>query len=134
MSVRTTHGLRTRVAFLACGASGFALYTAFSLVLVRVAGLRAEQAAFAAVMLAIVPTFLLQKHVAFRHRGDVLGSFAKYCMLQGCNAVAIAALAWAGRRAGLPDVGTVVISGAVVVALSWMVLSGVVFRGGAGRR
>ena len=121
-------GLRTKLAFLCCGGAGFALYSACSLLLMRTTRLGPELAAFAAVLIAIVPTFLLQKRVAFRHHGDTAASFAKYCVLQGVNACAIAALAWIGRRLGLADAANVVLSGAIVVALSWIVLSGLVFR------
>lgn len=125
--------LRTKLAFLCCGAFGFALYYACSLLLVRLAALEPQVAAFVAVLLSIVPTFLLQKRVAFRHRGDTAASFAKYCALQGFNACAIAALAWIGRQSGLPDAVNFFASGAIVVVVSWIVLSGMVFRTGAHR-
>lgn len=125
--------LRQKVAFLAAGATGFALYYAFSLLLVRAPALEQEGAAFLAALLAVPPTFLLQKRFAFRHRGGTAPAFLGYCLLQGFNAVAIGALAWAGRRLGLPAEANFVASGLVVMAVSYRVLSRIVFRHGEDR-
>lgn|GEM_PF-1044477 len=120
--------LRQKAAFLLSGAAGFALYYGFSLVLVRVPAIEQELAAFVAVLLSVLPTFLLQKRFAFRHRGSALPSFARYCALQGFNAVAIGSLAWAGRRLGvLPEINFLA-SGVVVLVVSYLVLSRIVFR------
>ena len=121
-------GLRVKLAFVACGAIGFAIYTTASLLLLRSTALHAETAALLAVVIAVPPTFLLQKRVAFRHQGDTLGAFLKYCALQAVNAVLIAVLARLGRQAGLPDALNVVASGALVVMVSWVALSRSVFH------
>lgn len=128
MSAPSAAGLRRKVAFLCCGAFGFALYTVASLLLVRAPRIEPEVAAFVAVLLSVPPTFLLQKHVAFRHRGDTLPSFAKYCALQAFNALAIAALARIGRQFSVADAVNLIASGAVVVVVSYVVLSTAVFR------
>lgn len=120
--------LRQKLAFLFSGATGFVLYYALSLWLVRLPGLEHEVAAFTAVLLSIPPTFLLQKQFAFRHRGGVLPSFAKYLALQVFNAMAIGMLAWSGRQFGLPAEVNFVASGAIVLIVSYVVLSRVVFR------
>lgn len=120
--------LRQKVAFLFSGATGFALYYGFSLLLSRIPGVEQELAAFVAVLLSIPPTFLLQKRFAFRHRGSALPSFAKYCALQAFNALAIAALAWVGRHLGAPAEVNFLASGAIVLVVSYLVLSRIVFR------
>ncbi len=120
--------LRRKLAFLGCGAFGFALYCAVSLLLIQVGGVDAGIAAFVAVLVAVPPTFLLQKRVAFRDHGALLPAFAKYCALQLFNAVAIGLLAALAQRLGLPDAASVVASGLFVVVVSWLVLSGNVFR------
>ena len=134
MSTAATGDLRRKAAFLVCGAVGFALYVVASLLLVRHTALGPGSAAFVAVLLAVPPTFLLQKRVAFRHRGAMVSSFAKYCALQAANAVAIGVLAAVGRRLAVPDALNFVVSAAIVVVVSWLVLSGHVFRDGGPRR
>lgn len=126
--------LRQKVGFLLAGATGFALYYAFSLLLVRIPALEQEQAAFLAALLAVPPTFLLQKRFAFRHEGRIAPAFLKYCALQGFNALAIGALAWGGRRLGLRPEVNFVASGVVVVLVSYAVLSRIVFRRDEERR
>lgn len=137
MSAHIGGDLRRKFAFLACGGFGFALYCVVSLLLIRVAGASPGTAAFIAVLVAVPPTFLLQKRVAFRHRGALLPSFAKYAALQLFNAVATGLLAALGKRVGLPDAVGIVASALFVVVVSWLVLSGSVFRDagpGAGGR
>lgn len=118
---------RQKFAFLVCGGFGFALYYACSLALTLL-GLRESVAGLLGVLIAIGPTYLLQKRIAFRHVGGALPSFAKYCGLQACNAVLIALLARVGAQAGLPPALNFVVSGAIVVVVSYLVLSKVVFR------
>lgn len=119
---------RSRISFLCCGAFGFGLYSILSVLLVRMPGVEVELAALLAVLLSIPPTFLLQRSIAFRDRGNALHSFARYCLLQAFNALAIAGLAAIGRRIGLPDTANLVASGAVVGAISYGALSRSVFR------
>lgn len=128
MSGGTTPGLRRKAAFLLSGMFGFGLYYALSLWLVRMPALEHETAAFIAVVLSIPPTFLLQKGFAFRHEGGLLASFAKYCGLQVFNALAIALLARMGRQAGLPPEVNFILAGGIVVVVSYLVLSRIVFR------
>ena len=121
-------GARRKLAFLASGLSGFALYYVLSLGLVRLPGMGAGMAAFIAVLLSIPSTFLLQKHFAFRARDPVLPSLARYCLLQGFNAVAIGLLARLGREAGLPEALNFLASASIVVVVSYLALSLFVFR------
>lgn len=130
MSVRVGPSLRRKGAFLLSGGVGFALYYAVSLALVRIAAIEPEWAAFVGVLVAIVPTFALQKRFAFRHVGDTLPSFAKYCLLQGFNAVLTGALARLGRVAGLSAEANVAVAALVAIVVSYLVLSRVVFPGG----
>lgn len=122
--------LRRKLAFLFSGTVGFALYYCFSLLLVRLPGFGAGTAAFVAVLLSIPPTFLLQKHFAFRARDAVLPAFARYCALQGFNAVAIGLLARLGRWAGLRDELNFFASASIVVVVSYVALTYFVFRAG----
>lgn len=122
--------LRRKLAFLASGTTGFVIYYCCSLALVRTTGLGAGAAAFVAVLLSIPPTFLLQRHFAFRSRAPLLPAFAKYCALQGVNAVLIGILARLGRQAGLGDALNFFASALVVVVVSYVVLGRFVFRGG----
>ena len=120
--------LRQKTGFLLAGSTGFALYYLLSLLLVRVPWLQQEHAAFIAALLAVPPTFLMQRHLAFRHRGPVAPAFAKYCALQLFNALAIGGLAWGGRRLGLVPEVNFIASGLVVLLVSYLVLSRIVFR------
>ncbi len=129
MSLVLDESLRRKLAFLASGLTGFALYYVFSLLLVRLAGVGAGTAAFVAVLLSIPPTFLLQKHFAFRARDALLPSFARYCLLQAFNAVAIGMLAALGQRIGLRDELNFVASASIVVVVSYVALTCFVFRG-----
>ncbi len=119
---------RSGIAFLCCGAFGFGLYMTLSLLLLRLPRVEAELAAFVAVLLSVPPTFLLQRSIAFRDRGNVLHAFARYCVLQAFNAVVIGGLASLGRRMGLADAFNLVASGALVAVVSYVVLSRGVFR------
>ena len=121
-------GVRRKLAFVLSGTTGFGIYLALSLLLVRVPGLGAGAAAFLASLLAVPPTFLLQKRFAFRHRGAALSTFLGYCLLQLFNAAAVGLLARLGQRAGLPDLANFVASGSVVIVVSYLVLSRLVFR------
>jgi putative flippase GtrA len=127
MTPEARESLRRTLGFLASGTAGFVLYCVFSMCLVRIP-LGAGPAAFLASLLAVPPTFLLQKHLAFRHRGASLRPFLGYCALQAVNALLVGLLARAGQRAGLPDLPNFVASGAVVVVVSYLVLSRFVFR------
>ncbi len=129
MSPAAREALRRQLAFLLSGTAGFVLYCLLSLLLVRVPGMGAGLAAFLAVLLSIPPTFLLQKRFAFRDRGALLPSFARYCALQAVNAVAVGLLARMGRQAGLADAVNFVASGSVVVVLSYLLMSRIVFPG-----
>ncbi len=122
--------LRQKLAFLLSGGIGFVLYYTFSLLLFRYAGLAEEAAAFIAVLLSVTPTFALQKHFAFRHRGGTLRTFVQYCALQVFNAAMVGILAGIGRSLGVLAEVNFVVSGATVAVLSYLVLSRIVFRAG----
>ncbi|MCR6662698.1 MAG: GtrA family protein [Luteimonas sp.] len=126
--MRADSPIRRKAAFVLSGGTGFALYYVFSLLLVRLPGVEHEVAAFVAVLLSVPPTYLLQRNFTFRHRGGVSKSFAGYCLLQAFNAVAIGALAWCGRKAGLPAEINFLAAGGVAVVVSYVVLSRLVFR------
>jgi putative flippase GtrA len=130
MTPSMREGLRRKLAFLASGTTGFAIYLVLSLLLVRLPRVEPGLAAFLATLSAVPPTFLLQKHFAFRDRGAGLPSFLGYCLLQLFNAAAVGLLARLGQQAGLPDALNFFASGSVVVVVSYLVLSRLVFRNG----
>ena len=130
MTPSARESVRRKLAFLLSGGTGFALYYLLCLLLVRVPRLGAGAAAFIAVLLSVPPTYALQKRFTFRDQGAALPSFLRYCLLQAFNAVAIGVLAGLGRRAGLPDALNFFVSGSVVVVVSYLALSRVVFRPG----
>lgn len=123
---------RRKLAFLASGLAGFALYYVFALLLAGLPGVGAGSAAFAAVLLSVPPTFLLQKRFAFRARDALLPSFLRYCALQVFNAAVIGVLARLGRELGLRDGLNFLVSASFVVVVSYLALSFFVFRGRGG--
>jgi putative flippase GtrA len=128
MSAGVRPGLRRKLAFLLSGMFGFSLYYVLSLVLVRTPWFEQEMAALLGVLLSIPPTFLLQKRFAFRHDGSLLPSFSKYCVLQAFNAAAIALLARLGRHLGMAAEINFLLAGGIVVVVSYLALSRIVFR------
>lgn len=120
---------RRKLAFLLSGTTGFALYCVLSLLLARLPGWGAGLAAFVAVLLSIPPTFWLQKRFTFRDQGAALPSFSRYCLLQAFNAMAIGLLASLGHQAGLADGVNFVVAGSVVIVVSYLALSYIVFPG-----
>jgi putative flippase GtrA len=133
VSLALRPGMRRKLAFLFSGTCGFAIYYVLSLLLVRIPGVEPGIAAFVAVLLSVPPTFLLQKRLTFRYRGNTLPTFARYLALQGFNAVLIGILAGFGRRAGLPDELNFIVSGGVVIVVSYLALSLIVFRSREGQ-
>lgn len=125
--------VRRKLAFLVSGVAGFALYYSASLVLVRQAHVGPGVAACLGVLIAIVPTFLLQRHCAFRDRGPFWPALARYCALQAFNAAATGLLARLGQYVGLADELNFLLSGATVVVASYFALNHLVFRHHSGR-
>jgi putative flippase GtrA len=125
--------LRRKLAFLVSGVAGFVLYYSASLVLVRQAHVGPGVAACLGVLVAIVPTFLLQRHFAFRDRGPFWPALTRYCALQAFNAAATGLLAGLGQVVGLADALNFLLSGATVVVVSYLALNHLVFRHHAGR-
>ena len=125
--------LRRKLAFLVSGVAGFVLYYSASLVLVRQAHVGPGVAACLGVLVAIVPTFLLQRHFAFRDRGPFWPAPTRYCALQAFNAAATGLLAGLGQVVGLADALNFLLSGATVVVVSYLALNHLVFRHHAGR-
>jgi len=125
--------LRRKLAFLFSGVAGFVLYYIASLALVRQAQVGPGLAACLAVLIAITPTFLLQRHFAFRDKGPFLPALTRYCALQAFNAAATGLLARLGQYVGLADALNFLLSGATVVVASYLALNHLVFRHQAGR-
>lgn len=133
MSRLVDETLRRKLAFLVSGVAGFVLYYSASLVLVRQAHVGPGAAACLGVLIAIVPTFLLQRHFAFRDGGPFWPALTRYCALQGFNAAATGLLARLGQFLGLADALNFLLSGATVVVVSYLALNHLVFRHHAGR-
>lgn len=132
MNFTISDGWRRKIGFLLAGGFGFLVYSLVALLLVQIPGVQPEVAAFFAVLLAIPPTFLLQRNFAFRHRGSLSRPFLQYCGLQLVNAAGIALLTRFGRFVGLTDEINMVASGAIVIVFSYLVLSRFVFRSAQG--
>lgn len=115
------------LAFFIAGSTGFALYYLTALTLQHGLQLQAGVAALLGALIAIVPTFLLQRFWVFADRGSVWRAFAQYCGLQIVNAVVISLLASLGQWLGVPPAINFVISGAAATVLSWFGLSRIVF-------
>lgn len=122
---------RTQVAqflrFLVSGGSGFLIYLVFALLL-RAGGLSPPVSAWLATILAIVPTFLLQRQFTFRDKGPVAAQFMRYAALQVVIAFVIATSARALTSWGAPDWFGFLVAGAVGVSASYIIQALLVFR------
>lgn len=118
--------------FVLVGGTGFVLYLLFAHVLRLTTSLSPGWAAWLATLLAIVPTFALQRRFTFRSKGSRNREILGYTALQLVNAGVIGLSArWGSRLLGLPDFPVFVIAGAIGVLVSYVVQSLLVFNGDA---
>jgi len=84
--------------------------------------LSAPVAAALATLLAVVPTFQLQRVFTFQSSGPYARKLLRYTLLQLINAGIISLATKVGsQRFGLPDLPNFVIAGIIGVALSYLV-------------
>lgn len=114
--------------FLFSGGAGFALYLLCSNVLHYVFQVRESYAAGASVVLAVGPTYLLQKYVTFRSSSSSRKAFPKYAGLQLGNAALTAAISGLGAKIALPGYVVFVVAGVAGVLVSYLVQSRFIFR------
>ena len=115
--------------FLVSGGSGFLLYLVFTALLGQWFGFERGVNALLGTLLAIPPTFLLQRRLTFRSDGAVRRQFAGYIALQLVSAMVIGLAAQAGAMAGLPEFASYVLAGVAGVVFSYIVQSTLIFRG-----
>ena len=115
--------------FLVSGGSGFLLYLVFTALLGQWFGFERGVNALLGTLLAIPPTFLLQRRFTFRSDGAVRRQFAGYIALQLVSAMVIGLAAQAGAMAGLPEFASYVLAGVAGVVFSYIVQSTLIFRG-----
>ncbi len=119
--------LRRYVMFLFSGGTGFALYLLFSNLLHYRLGVSEAYAAASAVLLAVFPTFLLQKYLTFRSGASSRRAFPLYFLLQVANAALTGAVSGLGASAAVPGYLTFVIAGVTGVLVSYWVQSRFIF-------
>lgn len=120
---------RSRLArFLVSGGIGFLLYLLFTALLGAWSGQARGVNALLGTLLAIPPTFLLQRSYTFRSGGGVRKQFAGYLLLQLASAVVIGLAAQAGGVLGIPPFASYVLAGLVGVAFSYWIQSMMIFR------
>jgi putative flippase GtrA len=116
--------------FLISGGTGFAIYYVAALVLRRVTGWPDGMCATVATLVAIPPSFLLQKHFTFRHDGDARAQLAGYLLLQVASALLIGAVAHLCARLGMAHALGFFLGGVAGVLFSYLVQSLLIFRRG----
>jgi putative flippase GtrA len=119
--------VRRPLFFLFAGGSGFVFYLCLSNLLHYVFLVRAVPAAFAATVLAIPPTFWMQRRLTFKSDGPVRRAFLRYIALQAANALVISMLTAVGTWIGLPGAVVFFGAGAASMAISYVVQSQYIF-------
>lgn len=114
--------------FLISGGTGFALYYLFSLGLHASTDWPDGVSAFVATLLAVPPTFVLQRHFTFRAGGDARVQALGYLALQAVCAVVIGLAATGFQRLGLVPALGFFLAGTVGVAVSYLLQSQLIFR------
>lgn len=114
--------------FLISGGAGFLLYYTLALVLHRLTAWTDGWCALVATLLAIAPTFLLQKRFTFRSGGEIGPQVLGYLLLQLVSAALIGAAAHAGAKLGLPVFLGFFVAGLLGVVFSYLVQTIVIFR------
>jgi putative flippase GtrA len=114
--------------FVISGGTGFLLYLGAATLLARFTRLDHGWVAFIATLLAIPPTFLLQRHFTFRASTRRSGQLASYVGLQLVSALVIAGAAHAGSRLGLPSTVVFVLAGLCGILVSYLVQVLLIFK------
>ena len=115
--------------FLIVGGSGFVMYLLLASLLRAITTLSPPSAAALATLLAVLPTFQLQRVFTFRSSGPYARELLSYTMLQLVNAGVIAFAAKVGAQwLQLPDLPDFVIAGMLGVVFSYLLQTWLVFR------
>ena len=115
--------------FVIVGGSGFALYLLLASLLRAITTISPPSAAALATLLAVLPTFQLQRTFTFQSSGPYARELLSYAMLQLVNAGVIALAAKVGAQwLQLPDLSDFVIAGLIGVVFSYLVQRWLVFR------
>jgi putative flippase GtrA len=115
--------------FLIVGGSGFALYLLLASSLRAITTISPAWAAALATLLAVLPTFQLQRVFTFQSSGPYARELLSYALLQLVNAGVIAFAAKIGAQSlRLPDLPDFVIAGMIGVVFSYLVQRWLIFR------
>jgi putative flippase GtrA len=120
--------LGTMARFLISGGTGFLLYLGAATLLARFTQLDHGWVALLATVMAIPPTFVLQRSFTFRSSNRGSGQLAGYVGLQLVSALVIAGSAHAGSRLGLPSTVVFVLAGLCGVLVSYVVQAMLIFK------
>lgn len=114
--------------FLISGGIGFLLYLAFTTLLGAWTGFERGVNALLGTLLAILPTFALQRSFTFRSGGAVRKQLAGYVALQVMSALVIGVAAHGGGMLGVPPFLSYVAAGIAGVVFSYFVQSMMIFQ------
>jgi len=114
--------------FLIAGGCGFLLYLLLATALRATTALAPGTAALLATLLAVLPTFHLQRVFTFRSTGSYRAELLRYGLLQLLNSGVIALTAKLGAQwLRLADLPTFVMAGLVGVIVSYLLQATLVF-------
>lgn len=115
--------------FLIVGGSGFVLYLLLASLLRSTTAISPAWAAALATLLAVLPTFQLQRVFTFQSSGPYARELLYYAMLQLVNAGVIALTAQAGSQwLRLKDLPNFMIAGMIGVVFSYLAQRWLIFR------
>lgn len=118
----------TLLRFLVSGGAGFVLFYAAANVIRMISGFNEGLSAFLGTLVAIGPTFLLQRSFTFRVKSKPVERLGGYLVLQLASAAVIGAAASLLSKTALPAYVVFVIAGGVGVVFSFAVQSLLIFR------
>lgn len=114
--------------FLISGGIGFALYYSIALLLRWTTPWADASCAFVGTLLAIPPTFLLQRSFTFRSDGGIRGQAAGYLLLQLASSIVIGSSAYFAARLGIPTLLGFFLAGIAGVLFSYVVQASLIFK------
>lgn len=114
--------------FLISGGIGFALYYSFALMLSWMTPWADGSCAFVGTLLAIPPTFLLQRSFTFRSGGAVAGQAAGYLLLQLASSAMIGSSAYFAAKLGIPTFIGFFLAGMAGVLFSYLIQASLIFK------
>ena len=121
---KSLHYLR----FLVSGATGFAIYYVFALLLNARFGFASAPSAIMATLIAVPPAFFLQRKFTFRSEGNGWHQFAAYVLLQVVCSLIIGFAAYLGESISLHRTVTFFVAGVAGVVFSYVVQRTLIFK------